>query len=442
MLAWPVLIAQASQTAITFVDTLMAGHYGTTDLAGVSLANSLFLPLVLFGYGILSILSPIVAHLNGAAKRLHVKNQINQGFILASIVSLIIMLILYNGDKIIRLTSGNAVLDPKMYQIAVEYLRIIMWGVPGYLFYVVYRCQCEGLSNTKPAMFIAFLALIINVPINYIFIYGKFGLPEFGGRGCAIAAIIVYWLMFFFMRAYVKRTPTQRDIRQSKPTKRLDVPLLLKTTSLGIPLALALFFEVSLFALVPLFVAPMGTQVVSAQQIVFIISSMTFVIPLSLAIATSIRVGFLLGENNPRKAKTSAYMSLSLAFILSLIVASILILFGSYFIAGFTNEPAVLALAGNLIILLALYQCSDYLQVIGASVLRGYRDTKSIFVITLISYWLVGLPIGYTLGITDLIVPHMGPAGFWIGFIIGLSLAAVLMLSRMRWLQKRSINAI
>lgn len=442
MLAWPVLIAQASQTAITFVDTLMVGHYHTTDLAGVSLGNSIFLPLILFGYGILSILSPMTAHLNGAARRDLIKNQTRQGFILALLVSIFIMIILYNGGKIIRFMSGKNEIDLEMYHIAVDYLRIIMWGVPGYLFYVVCRCQCEGLSNTKPAMFIAFLALIINVPINYTFIYGKFGFPELGGRGSGLAAATVYILMFIFMYAFIKKTPKQRDIVSTTLTTWLDHKTLLKIFTLGLPLALALLFESSLFAIVPLFIAPLGVQVVSAQQIVSIISSMTFVIPLSLAVATSIRVGYLLGAQKPLEAKNTAYTSLCISFLISLVVASILWHFGPYFIAGFTSQPDVLKLGSSLITLLALYQCSDYLQVVAASVLRGHKDTKSIFFITFISYWLVGLPTGYILGMTDFILPHKGPAGFWIGFIFGLSVAAVLLLSRMNYLQKKELSAL
>lgn len=442
-LALPVLIAQASQTAITFVDTIMAGRYSAIDLSGVALGTSIWLPTILFGHGLLAILTPIIAHLNGAAQREKIANQTRQGLILATLISLVIMFILYHSDKILALrSSGDAQINPDMAHIAVYFLRSIMWGVPAYLYFQVYRNQCEGLSNTKPAMFIGFMALIINIPINYAFIYGKFGMPELGGIGCGIATATVYWFMFLSIKTYTLTARNQRDIRSTVIPSLFDWPTISRIFKLGLPVALAFFFEVSLFALVSLFIAPLGEISVAAHQIVFTISSMTFVLPLSLSVATSIRVSHLLGEKQVKHAKYSSYIGLAIAFLSSLVVAAILVICGKLFISAFTNVPDIIELAVTLIALLAIYQCSDYVQVVAASVLRAYKDTKIIFVFTFVSYWMVGLPFGYLLALTDYVVPAMGPAGFWIGFITGLSVAAVLMISRMIWLQKQPLEKI
>ena len=442
-LAIPVMIAQISQTAITFVDTIMAGNYSKTALSGVAIAVSIWLPTILFGQGLLTVLTPIISNLNGAAKREQVADQTRQGVVIALILSIIMMLVLYNSDKIISFrSSADHPIDPEMVDVAVSFLRSIMWGVPAFLLFLVYRNQCEGLSNTKPAMVIIFIALLANIPINYVLIYGKLGLPAFGGVGCGITAAIIFWLMFALIRIYTLTTTTQRDIRKTPLTKLIDFAIIKKIVVLGTPLALAYFFEMSLFAVVALLIAPLGQITVAAHQIIFTISSLTFAIPLSLGVATSIRVGYLLGKNKPILAKQTAYVSLAISFMIAVVVALILVIFRSPIITIFTHEIDVITICLQLIILLAIYQVSDYLQVVASNVLRGYKDTKSIFFITLISYWVVGLPIGYILGLTDLVIQPIGAAGFWIGIILGLAVAAFLLIGRMIYIQKQPQDII
>ena len=442
-LAIPVMIAQISQTAITFVDTIMAGNYSKTALSGVAIAVSIWLPTVLFGQGLLTVLTPIISNLNGAAKREQVADHTRQGVVIALILSVIIMLILYHSDKIISLrSSADNPIDPDMIEVAVSFLRAIMWGVPAFLLFLVYRNQCEGLSNTKPAMVIIFIALLANIPINYVLIYGKLGLPAFGGVGCGITAAIIFWLMFGLIRIYTLTTASQRDIRKTPLTKLVDFSIIKKIVVLGTPLALAYFFEMSLFAVVALLIAPLGQITVAAHQIIFTISSLTFAIPLSLGVATSIRVGYLLGKGKPNLAKQTAFISLFISLVIAIIVALILVVFKTPIITIFTKETAVIAICLQLIILLAIYQASDYLQVVASNVLRGYKDTKSIFFITLLSYWVVGLPVGYILGLTDLVMEPIGAAGFWIGIISGLAVAAFLLIARMVYLQKQPTEII
>lgn len=442
-LAIPVMIAQISQTAITFVDTIMAGNYSKTALSGVAIAVSIWLPTILFGQGLLTVLTPIISNLNGAAKRNLVADHTRQGVVIALILSVMMMLILYHSDKIISLrSSADHPIDPQMVEVAVSFLRAIMWGVPAFLLFLVYRNQCEGLSNTKPAMVIIFIALLANIPINYILIYGKLGLPAFGGVGCGITAAIIFWLMFILMRLYTLTTASQKDIRNTPVTKLVDFAIIKKVIVLGTPLALAYFFEMSLFAVIALLIAPLGQITVAAHQIIFTISSLTFAIPLSLGVATSIRVGYLLGKQKPSLAKQTAYISLAISFAIAVVVALILVIFRTPIIELFTKETAVIAICMHLIILLAIYQASDYLQVVASNVLRGYKDTQSIFFITLLSYWVVGLPVGYILALTDLVMQPLGAAGFWIGIISGLAVAAVLLIGRMIYLQKQPTELI
>ncbi|WP_085248094.1 MATE family efflux transporter [Gilliamella mensalis] len=442
-LAVPVLVAQVSQTAITFVDTIMAGNYSKTALSGVAIAVSIWLPTILFGQGLLTVLTPIISNLNGAAKRDQVANHTRQGIVIALILSILMMLFLYHSDKVINLrSSADHPIDPEMVDVAVSFLRAIMWGVPAFLFFLVYRNQCEGLSNTKPAMVIIFIALLANIPINYVLIYGKLGLPAFGGAGCGITAAIIFWLMFILIRLYTLTSVNQRDIRQTPIKKLIDFTIIKRIVVLGTPLALAYFFEMSLFAVIALLIAPLGQITVAAHQIIFTISSLTFAIPLSLGVATSIRVGYLLGNKKPALAKQTAYISLAISLAMAIIVALILVIFKAPIVALFTKETAVMAICMQLIILLAIYQASDYLQVVASNVLRGYKDTQSIFFITLLSYWVVGLPVGYVLGLTNLIIEPIGAAGFWIGIISGLAVAALLLIARMIYIQKQPVDVI
>ncbi len=363
-LAIPVILAQIAQTAMGFVDTVMAGGYSATDMAAVAIGTSIWLPAILFGHGLLLALTPVIAQLNGSGRRERIAHQVRQGFWLAGFVSVLIMLVLWNAGYIIRSMQN---IDPALADKAVGYLRALLWGAPGYLFFQVARNQCEGLAKTKPGMVMGFIGLLVNIPVNYIFIYGHFGMPELGGVGCGVATAAVYWVMFLAMVSYIKRARSMRDIRNEKGTAKPDPAVMKRLIQLGLPIALALFFEVTLFAVVALLVSPLGIVDVAGHQIALNFSSLMFVLPMSLA---------------------------------------------------------------------AVYQISDSIQVIGSGILRGYKDTRSIFYITFTAYWVLGLPSGYILALTDLVVEPMGPAGFWIGFIIGLTSAAIMMMLRMRFLQR------
>ncbi|WP_279024250.1 MATE family efflux transporter [Gibbsiella quercinecans] len=439
-LAIPVIIAQVSQTAIGVVDTIMAGSYSATDMAAVAVGTSIWLPAILFGHGLVLALTPVIAQLNGAGRRERIAHQVNQGFWLASAVSVLIIAVLYNSKFVIDMMHN---IDPELERKAVGYLHTIMWGAPGFLFFQVLRNQCEGLSKTKPGMIIGFIGLLINIPINYVLIFGKFGFPELGGIGCGVATGSVYWLMFLMMRWYVKRAPSQRDIKLL-PTQHRgpDWATIKRLIGIGTPVALAIFFEVTLFAVVALLVSPLGIVAVAGHQIALNFSALMFVLPLSLGVAATIRVGHSLGEGSVEGARIAANASIGVGIAMATATALFTAILREPIALLYNDNPAVVTMASHLMLLAALYQISDSIQVIGSGILRGYKDTRSIFFITFTAYWLLGLPSGYLLALTDILVPAMGPSGFWIGFIIGLTFAAILMALRMRWLQKQSASLI
>lgn len=438
-LAIPVILAQVAQTAMGFVDTIMAGAVSATDMAAVAVGTSIWLPAILFGHGLLLALTPTVAQLNGSGRRERIAEQIRQGYWLALFVSLLIMVLLWHAGYLIRAMHD---IDPLLAMKAEGYLHALLFGAPGYLFFQVLRNQCEGLSKTKPGMVLGFLGLMVNIPLNYIFIYGHFGMPALGGVGCGVATASVYWVMFICMRFWVRRMSTMRDIRLTSSWSPPSRPILSRLMTLGLPVALALFFEVTLFAVVALLVSPLGIVNVAGHQIALNFSSLMFVLPLSLGVATTIRVGYRLGQGSTEQAKVAAWTAQGVGISMAALTALFTVTFRHQIALLYNDNPEVVTLAAQLMLLAAIYQFSDSIQVIGSGILRGYKDTRSIFFITFIAYWLLGLPAGYLLALTDWLVPRMGPAGFWCGFIVGLTSAAVMMIWRIRRLQQSPAEVI
>ena len=438
-LAIPVILAQVAQTAMGFVDTIMAGAVSATDMAAVAVGTSIWLPAILFGHGLLLALTPTVAQLNGSGRRERIAEQVRQAYWLAFIVAILIMVVLWNAGYVIRAMHD---IDEQLALKAEGYLHALLWGAPGYLFFQVMRNQCEGLSKTKPGMVMGFIGLLVNIPLNWIFINGHFGMPALGGVGCGVATGSVYWVMFLVMRFWVRRMGGLRDIRMQTRWSPPSRAVLQRLFSLGLPVALALFFEVTLFAVVALMVSPLGIVDVAGHQIALNFSSLMFVLPLSLGVATTIRVGYRLGQGSAEQARVAAWTAQAVGVCMVAITALFTVTFRHQIALLYNDNPEVVALAAQLMMLAAIYQFSDSIQVIGSGILRGYKDTRSIFFITFIAYWILGLPSGYTLAMTDWVVPRLGPAGFWCGFIIGLTSAAIMMLWRIRRLQQLPAQVI
>ena len=434
ILAIPVIFAQVAQTAMGFVDTVMAGAVSATDMAAVAVGTSIWLPAILFGHGLLLALTPVVAQLNGSGRRDLIAAQVRQGYWLAAFSAVLIMVLLYNAGYLIGAMHN---VDAELADKALRYLHALLWGAPGYLFFQVARNQCEGLSKTKPGMVIGFLGLLVNIPVNYVFIYGHFGMPALGGVGCGVATASVYWVMFIAMKLWVKRAYFMKDIQLNNAFSAPDWAVLRRLIGLGLPVALALFFEITLFAVVALLVSPMGIVKVAGHQIALNFSSLMFVIPLSLGVATTIRVGYRLGQGSPEQARVSAWAAQGTGVAVACLTALFTVTFRHEIAMLYNQNPEVVTLAAQLMLLAAVYQFSDSIQVIGNGILRGYKDTRAIFFITFISYWILGLPCGYILAMTDWVVAPMGPAGFWTGFIIGLTSSATLMIWRIVRLQRQ-----
>lgn len=433
-LASPVLIASIAQTGMGFVDTIMAGGVSAIDMAAVSIAASVWLPSILFGIGLLMALVPVVAQLNGAGKQRQIPFEIHQGIVMALIISGPIILVLLQIETILALMDVETAMADK----TVGYIYAVIFAVPAFLLFQTLRSYTDGMSLTKPAMVIGFIGLIINIPLNWIFVYGKFGAPELGGVGCGVATTIVYWLMFLMMLFYATTTPRLQHIELFKHWHPPELRALKRLFNLGFPVAAAMFFEVTLFAVVSLIVAPLGSLVVASHQVAMNFSSLVFMIPMSIGAAVSIRVGHKLGETDTEGAVIACRVGLGVGLATAIFTAACTVLFKQQVVHLYTDNPEVVVLAMHLLVFAAIYQCTDAIQVVAAGALRGYKDMKAIFNRTFVAYWIIGLPLGYVLGMTDLLVERMGIVGFWLGFIAGLSSAAVLLALRLIWMHKQN----
>jgi len=432
-LATPVLIASVAQTGMGFVDTVMAGGVSATDMAAVAVASSIWFPTILFGAGLLMALVPVVAQLNGAGKSTQVPFEIFQGFWLSLFLTLPTLAVLFQTQIILSWMDIETVMAEK----TIGYMNAIMWSVPAFLLYQTLRSFTDGMAVTKPAMIIGFIGLSANIPLNWMFVYGKLGAPALGGVGCGVATAIVYWLMFISMLIYILISSRLKSVhlfrRAIGPKTKAQVRLF----KLGLPVALALFFEVTLFAVVALMVAPLGSLTVAAHQVAINFSSLVFMLPMSIGVAVSIRVGQKLGEQNIEGAKISSHVAILIGLALAVVTGVITVALRVPITHLYTTDQSVVVVATQLLLIAAVYQLTDAFQVIAAGALRGYKDMKAIFLCTFIAYWILGLPLGYMLGMTDWITERIGVYGFWVGFIVGLSSAAVMLGLRLRWMHKQ-----
>ncbi|MDX7899922.1 MATE family efflux transporter [Aeromonas media] len=432
-LASPILVAQVAQIAMNFVDTVMAGQVSAVDLAAVSVASSFWLPIILLVQGIIMALTPIVSQLNGARKRDEIRPAVHQGFWLALMVTPIAMLALYFSPLALQFMD----VDPVMAEKTAGYLHAILWGLPAFVLFQVLRNFSEGLSHTMPTMVIGFVGLAVNIPANYIFIHGHFGMPKLGGVGCGVATAIVLWAMLLAMIAYVKLSPHFKKINLFAQLARPNGSRIWRLFRLGFPIAMAIFCEVTLFTVVALMLAPFGAETVASHQIALNFSSLVFMLPLSIGVGVTIRVGHSIGEGQPDQARVAARTGLMLGMAVAAATAALTVLLREPIAGIYTDDLQVITLAATLLFFAAIYQISDSVQVVAAAALRGYKDTQAIFYITIVAYWGMGLPTGMILGLTDWVVPRMGPQGFWVGFIVGLTGAALMLGARLRLIYGR-----
>ncbi|WP_341708488.1 MATE family efflux transporter [Halopseudomonas sp.] len=434
-LVLPIIAAQLAHTLLGFVDTAMAGRVSAEALAAVALGNSFWIPTLLFLTGVMMIVTSKVAAANGAGRISETGALVRQGAWLGLIIGCGCMVFL----NLMRPVLGWMQVDPALVPVTLNYLLAISLGFPAVGVMLALRGLSDGLSRTKPAMLIGFIGLAINVPANYVLVYGKLGFPAMGAVGCGVATAIVMWAMLGCLLVYLRRSPLYRQCglfdRFDWPKARTQGELI----GLGFPIGMALFAETSMFAVIALLIGSLGAIVVAAHQVTLNFTSLAFMVPFSLGLAITVRVGHNLGRGGARDAMLATKVGLVLALLFAAIAAAIMFTLARQIPLIYTQDPQVLALASSLFALAALYQFSDAVQVACAGALRGFQDTRLPMLLTMIAYWLIGLPTGYVLGLTDWLGPARGPAGFWIGLIVGLSSAALFLGLRLLTVSRKPV---
>ncbi|WP_341939370.1 MATE family efflux transporter [Marinimicrobium sp. C2-29] len=427
LLGGPILVAQLAQMANGVIDTIMAGHYSAEDLAAVGIGSSLWMPVLLFFFGVLSALQPTISGYLGSGERERIMPITWQGLYIAAGSAVLMIALLLSAGPLLPLLG----LEAATANITRGYLGAFVWGVPALLLITALRGLTDGLGHTRVIMAVSLLAALFNLPLNYIFIYGKLGLPAFGGVGCGWATALSNGLAALIMLAYLNRSRHYRAYHLLADWARPSWSRITQLLRLGLPIGASMFVEVSMFAVIALFLAPLGATVVAGHQIVLNIISVVFMLPLSLGMALTLRVSFLMGAGTPAVARLLARSTLLLALGIALIYMPMLLFGRELLVALYTSDEEVRAVATRLLLFGAIFQIADVLQVTAISALRGYRDTRIPLFIMLLSFWGLCLPLGYALTFTDWLVPSLGADGFWLALIVGLICAGILLIKRL-----------
>ncbi|MFC3609595.1 MATE family efflux transporter [Stutzerimonas tarimensis] len=436
LLALPIMIAQLAHTAMGFVDTLMAGRVGPHDLAAVALGNSLWVPIFLLMTGVVLATTPKVAQRYGAAQHEAIGPLVRQALWMGLGIGSLCAALLWNAEPVLDLMGvEQSLVEPTM-----AYLRAVALGFPAVALYQVLRSYSDGLGHSRPSMVLGLLGLLLNIPLNYIFIYGKLGVPAMGGVGCGWATALVMLFMLLGMLFWTRRAAYYKPSRLFARFDWPHLPTLRSLLAIGLPIGIAVFAEVSIFSVIALLIAGLGATVVAGHQIALNFTSLIFMIPLSLGMAVTVRVGQALGRQKPRDARFVSGLGMVLALGYACCSASLILLFSEPIARIYTTDLEVIAIAATLLFYAALFQFSDGVQVIAAAALRGFQDTRVTMLLTLLAYWGVGLPLGYVLGLTDWLGEASGPRGLWQGLIGGLTCAALMLSVRLARSARREIR--
>lgn len=421
-LALPIMAGQVGQVLVNFIDNIMVGQLGASALAAVSLAISIYISLMVVGMGISFALPPLVAQAHGMLKHRRISVLFKHSLLINVIYALICILIIEIGMPILDHLGQ----DPEVVALAKPYLRISGWTMIPLMIFQALRCHSDGLSETKPAMIATLVGNVFNVLFNYMLIYGKLGAPALGVEGAAFGTFLARILMIAIMIAIMMRWKDLWSYIRNADYKVYQAGVTKKLLSLGIPTSMQMFFEVTAFAAAALIMGTLGKTPQAAHQIAINLAAMTFLTCTGLGMAATIRVGNQLGQNNT-SGLYKAGMSAIIQVVLFMLIAALLFIgLRDVLPQLYIDDKAVIKIASVLLIMAAIFQVSDGIQVVALGVLRGMQDVKVPMVITFLAYWVCGIPISYIAAR----YLNLGPVGVWMGLVIGLTISAILLTRR------------
>lgn len=433
-LAAPVMIGLVAGFAMNFIDTVMAGRLPEKEVALAALATggALWSAGLMVVIGTLMAVQPAVAHLDGAGSPKDAGAVTRQGLWLALALGVPFFLLVYHGAAVLRLLD----VDPTIIPVADGYLKALAPGAPLMCLVMLQRFFSEGTGHTKPTMYIGLGGALLNIPFNWVLMYGHLGFPALGARGCGYATAVVITLqalgLFLYIRRHRHFRPYGLFERRDRPNRRE----LGKLLAVGLPIAGTLFVEGSLFMAASLLIGRLGPTPTASHLVAINFSALVFMIPLGLGSAVTTRVGNALGRGDPEGARHAGFVGAGIVLVTQSLSATLMLTFPMAIVSIYTGDPAIAALAVSLLTLAAIFQLPDGIQICMAGILRGYKDTFVPMLVNVLSYWIVGLSLGYWLTFGR----GLGPAGMWWGMIAGLSVGATLLSARFLWRSRKAVR--
>jgi multidrug resistance protein, MATE family len=417
-LALPLVVAQLLFISMGTVDTIVAGRLGAAPLAAVAVGSNLWFMMFVLFWGLFMAVSPIVAQRVGARRP-----PAESGAVLRGALSLAALL----G---VGWTLALVVLiDPVLDMLALEqqarayaeaYLRAIAPGAVPFALFFALRNAADGFGQTRATLWAGAVGFVVNALLAYGLANGAWGLPALGPRGCGIATAVAGAAMVLAFAALYRWHPRLRELEVFRREGWRPGAVAGEVLRLGGPIALIITAEAWLFLIGALLMARFGTDAVAAHQIAINFASITFMVPMSIGMATTVRVGMAAGAGDAAAVRLRGLAGIGMGACFAFVSASIMALLPRWIVAAYTDASGVAALATGFLYYAAVFQVADCVQATANGALRGVKDTRVPMLITVSAYWLVGLPLAVMLAFEG----GFGPAGIWLGFIAGLAVAA------------------
>ena len=430
----PIFGSQLSYMIMHTTDTIVSGRYSSEELAGLVLAGAFTFPVYMLFQGIMFAITPIVAQLYGSREFTKIGQKMRQIFWIAIVIAFSIFFIFLFLSKILLFFP----LDKNILSISTEYLRAVSVGM---FFYVMFRylsSYSEGMTLTLPVFFVVLFGALINIPLDIIFAFGYFGIPEMGSEGCGYATSIVSMIMFFAMLRIILSSKKYKKTELLKEFNGPSLKVSKEILKLGVPIGVGIFAEMTMFSGAAIIIGQLGDKILSGHAVALNIASILFMLPLAIGLASSTRVGNLLGEKRFLDAKYSSYVGVSLCFIGALFNMIMLLIFRENFSSIYSKDIEVINVAITLLIYASIFQIPDGIQMGSLGALRGYKDTFAPMIFLLISYWVFAIPFGYFLTNYGFTKP-LGAEGMWISMIMGLILFSIFIFNRLKLVSSRYV---
>ena len=440
-LAAPVMLGMLGHTFVSFVDNIMVGQIGTAELAAVSLGNSFMFIAMSVGIGFSTAITPLIAEADSADNFKQAKSTFKHGLFLCTVLGIILFLGVFFAKPLMYLMQQ----PEEVVALAIPYLDLVAFSLIPLVVFQALKQFSDGMSMTRYPMYATLIANIVNIVLNYLLIFGKFGFPALGIVGAAFGTVISRFIMLAYLWWLLAKKERTKALVTNIKFFILEKLMLQKFINLGAPSAMQMLFEVAIFTAAIWLSGLLGKNAQAANQIALNLSSMTFMVAMGLSVASMIRVGNQKGLQKFKELRRIAFSIFLLGILLAIFFGSIFFLFHKSLpkiyvdftdAANYADNLEVVRIASQLLFAAAIFQISDTIQVVVLGALRGLQDVKIPTIITFISYWVIGFPISYFLGKASM----YGSFGIWLGLLAGLSTAAIFLYMRFNYLTLKLIR--